>query len=161
VAKIRLVNDKIEMIHTFFHLCIGTTEGRGGFKRNYITMASTRQLKYAKLIQKELSDIFQRDKRGILDNAFITIAEVRVSADLSVAKVYISMMLAKDKPAILERLNDRKRELRGALGEKIGKQVRVIPELIFYIDEVEEKAMRMDELIRNLNIPPADQSSDQ
>jgi ribosome-binding factor A len=148
------------MIHAFFHLCKRTTDTRGRFNSKFTNMASTRQLKYAKLIQKELSDIFQRDKRGILDNTFITIADVRVSADLSVAKIYISMMLAKDKAATIERLNDRKREIRGALGEKIGKQVRVIPELIFYIDEVEEKAMRMDELIRNLNIPPANESSE-
>lgn len=119
-------------------------------------MSSTRQLKYSKLIQKELSDIFQRDKRGILDNAFITIADVKVSPDLSVAKIYISMMLAKDKQGILDKINARKKEVRHALGEKIGKQVRIIPELVFYIDEVEENAQRMDELIKNLHIPPTD-----
>ena len=115
---------------------------------------TTRQNKYARLIQKELSEIFQRDKRGILDNAFITLAEVKVSPDLSVAKVYISMMLEKDKAGILERINARKREIRKALGEKIGKQVRIIPELVFYIDEVEENAQRIEEIIKNLNIPP-------
>jgi ribosome-binding factor A len=114
---------------------------------------STRQLKFAKLIQKEISDIFQRDKRGILDNAFITVADVKVSPDLGVAKIYISMMLAKDKQAILEKIKTRKGEIRKALGDKIRKQVRVIPELIFYLDEVEENAQRMDSLINNLNIP--------
>lgn len=114
---------------------------------------STRQLKFARLIQKEISDIFQRDKRGILDNAFVTIADVRVSPDLGVAKVYVSMMLAKDKQAMLEKINNRKSEIRKALGDKIRKQVRVIPELIFYLDEVEENAQRMDSLIKNLNIP--------
>ena len=114
---------------------------------------STRQLKFAKLIQKEISDIFQRDKRGILDNAFITVADVKVSPDLGVAKIYISMMLAKDKQATLEKIQARKGEIRKALGDKIRKQVRVIPELIFYLDEVEENAQRMDSLINNLNIP--------
>lgn len=116
---------------------------------------STRQQKYAKLIQKELSDIFLKDKRGILENAFITIADVRMSPDLGVAKVYISMLLAKDKERIIENINSRKGEIRKALGNKIGKQVRVIPELIFYKDEVEENATRLDDLIKNLNIPPA------
>lgn len=116
---------------------------------------STRQQKYSRLIQKELSEIFQRDKRGILENTFVTIADVRVSTDLGIAKVYISMMLAKDKQGTLDKINLRKREIRKELGDKIGKQVRVIPELIFYIDEVEENAKRIEDLIKNLHIPPA------
>ena len=115
---------------------------------------TTRQNKYARLIQKELSDIFQRDKKGILENAFITIADVKVSPDLSVAKIYISMLLTKDKEKVLEKINTRKREIRKELGEKIGKQVRIIPELVFFIDEVEENAQRIENLIKNLNIPP-------
>lgn len=114
---------------------------------------TTRQQKFAKMIQKELSDVFQRDKRGILENAFVTIVEVRVSPDLAVAKVYISMMLVKDKTAMLEKIRARKNEIRKALGNKIGKQVRVVPELIFFIDEVEEDAHRMDKLISGLDIP--------
>lgn len=120
---------------------------------------TTRQQKYARLIQKELSEIFQRDKRGILENAFITIAEVKMNPDLSVAKVYISMLLTKEKEKTLENINKHKSELRRALGDKIGKQVRIIPELIFYKDELEENANRMDDLLKNLNIPP-DKKSD-
>ncbi|HTF19144.1 MAG TPA: ribosome-binding factor A, partial [Chryseolinea sp.] len=93
---------------------------------------STRQQKYGRLIQKELSDIFQRDKKGILENAFVTIADVKVNADLSVAKVYISMLLAREKEKVLDNINRHKSELRRALGDKIGKQVRIVPELIFY-----------------------------
>jgi len=115
---------------------------------------STRQQKYSKLIQKELSEIFLRDKRGILDNAFITIADVKISPDLSVARVYISMLLTKDKEKVLESINSRKSEIRKALGNQIGKQVRIIPELVFFKDDVEENATRIDELIKNLNIPP-------
>jgi ribosome-binding factor A len=115
---------------------------------------TTRQQKYARLIQKELGEIFQRDKKGILENAFITLADVKVSPDLSVAKVYISMLLAKDKEKTLEKIIARKREIRKELGDRIGKQVRIIPELVFYIDEVEENAQRIEDLIKNLNIPP-------
>ena len=121
---------------------------------------STRQQKFGRLIQKELSEIFQRDKRGILANTFITISDVNMSADLGVAKVYISMMLAKDKAQTLEKLNRGKGEIRKALGERIRKHVRVIPELIFIIDETEENAFKIEELIKNLNIPPEDKSSD-
>lgn len=119
---------------------------------------STRQQKYGRLMQKELSDIFQRDKRGILDNTFVTISEVSMSPDLSVAKVYVSMMLAKDKAQTLEKLNRGKSEIRKALGERIRKQARVVPELVFIIDETEENAFKIEELIKNLNIPPADKS---
>lgn len=121
---------------------------------------STRQQKYGRLMQKELSDIFQRDKRGILDNTFVTISEVSMSPDLSVAKVYVSMMLAKDKVQTLEKLNRGKSEIRKALGERIRKQARVVPELVFIIDETEENAFRIEELIKNLNIPPADKSQE-
>jgi ribosome-binding factor A len=121
---------------------------------------TTRQQKFSRLIQKELSEIFQRDKKGILDNAFITIADVKMSPDLSVARIFISMMLAKNKQKTLENINLRKKEIRKALGDKIGKQVRIVPELVFQIDEVEENAQRLDDLIKNLNIPPTDKTSE-
>jgi len=114
---------------------------------------TVRQQKYGKLIQKELSDIFLKNKKGFLDNSFITIAEVRMSPDLSVAKVYLSMMLAKDKQAILKNIQVHKSEIRKALGDRIRNQARIIPELVFFIDEVEENAQRMDDLLKNLNIP--------
>jgi len=115
---------------------------------------SIRQQKFGKLILRELSDIFQQDKKGLLGNIFISVADVRMSPDLGVAKVYVSMMLTGDKQAALEKLNHHKREIRHALGNRIRNQARIIPELIFYIDEVEENAMKMDALIRSLNIPP-------
>lgn len=117
-------------------------------------MSSTvRQQKFSRLIQKELSDIFQRDQRGFLGNTFLTIVEVRVSPDLSFAKVYISMLLAKDKKAALQKLDDHKKEIRKALGTRIRNQARIVPELAFFLDEVEEKAEKMDALIKSLNIP--------
>lgn len=115
---------------------------------------STRQQKFSRLIQKELSDIFLRDKRGIFEKTMLTISDVEVSPDLGVASVYLSMLLVKDKQKLLEKINSAKREIRKALGDKIGKQVRIIPELIFYIDETEERAQRIEDIIKNLNIPP-------
>lgn len=117
---------------------------------------TTRQQKFSRLIHKEISDIFQRDKRSILENAFITVADVRISPDLSIARIYISMMLQKDKKAILDKITAHKGEIRKALGDRIRNQARIIPELVFYIDEVEENAKRMDDIINNLNIPPAE-----
>lgn len=115
---------------------------------------TVRQQKFNRLIQKELSEIFQRDKRGILENAFLTVTEVRVSPDLSVAKVYLSMTLAKDKRVLLDKINLRKNEIRKALGDKIRNQARIIPHLVFFIDEIDESATKMDALIDSLKIPP-------
>ena len=119
----------------------------------YLCDMTVRQQKYGKLIQKELSDIFLRDKRSVLDNAFVTIAEVKMSPDLSVAKVFLSMMLAKNKNVVLASINSHKSEIRKALGERIRNQARIVPELIFVIDEVEENAQRIEDLIKSLNIP--------
>src|SRR6266581_4897584 len=119
----------------------------------YLCSMTVRQQKYGRLIQKELSDIFFRDKRSILDNAFITIAEVKMSPDLSVAKVFLSMTLAKNKNVVLASINSHKSEIRKALGDRIRNQARIVPELIFVIDEVEENAQRLEDLIKGLNIP--------
>lgn len=120
---------------------------------------TVRQQKFSRLIQKELSDIFQRDQRGFLEGAFITIMDVRISPDLSVARVYFSMGLVNDKKSLLEKLDAHKKEIRRALGERIRNQARIVPELAFFIDEVEESALRMDDILKNLNIPPADKTS--
>jgi ribosome-binding factor A len=118
---------------------------------------STRQLKYSKLIQKDLSDIFQKNKSGIFSNEFVTIADVRMSPDLSIATVYLSMLLVKDKEALLEKINTHKNEIRRDLGNKIGKQVRIVPDLRFFIDDTEEKAAKIDSLIDSLDIPGIDE----
>ena len=68
------------------------------------------------------------------------------------------MLLAKEKEKTLVKINRHKGEIRKALGDRIGTQVRIIPELIFYKDELEENASRMDDLIKNLNIPQSDKN---
>ncbi|MEP2025328.1 MAG: ribosome-binding factor A [Reichenbachiella sp.] len=126
-------------------------------------MSSTRQLKYAGLIQKDLSELFQRDTRHWFGKAFITITDVEVSPDLSFAKIFISLMMVDDEPAFLELIKSKKSEIRKALGLKIGKQVRVVPDLNFYIDNTQENAQKMEDLLSGLKIPPApeeDESED-
>ena len=117
-------------------------------------MESQRQKKFGRLIHKEISDIFLKDELGIGRNHFFTVMEVRMSPDLGVAKVYVSFMLDKEKQASFELLNSRKNEIRNLLGRRIAKQVRRIPELIFYMDEVEENAARIEDILKNLDIPP-------
>ena len=115
---------------------------------------STRQKKVSRLLQKELGDILQQDKRNVLGNSFVTITQVDISPDLSVAKIYLSMLLVKDREELIQRINHRKKEIRGILGRIIGKQMRIVPEIFFVIDDLQEKASKLDQIIDDLKIPP-------
>jgi ribosome-binding factor A len=117
-------------------------------------MESKRQQKYAKLIQKELGDIFQKESRHLIGKAMITITRVMVSPDLSFAKAYLSFLLA-DPQSTYELINEHKKEIRHHLAKRIGKSVRIIPELAFFPDESASYAQHMDKIISGLNIPPA------
>jgi ribosome-binding factor A len=123
-------------------------------------MESTRQQKYARLIQKELGEIFQRDTKHMFGKAFITITLVKMSPDLGFAKVYLSIFMAEDRDEMLAQINERKSQVRKLLGQRIGKQVRIIPEIAFFIDDTEDHAHKMDSLINSLEIPPADETDD-
>lgn len=120
-------------------------------------MSYTRQLKYAGLIQKDLSEIFQRDVRHLIGNAFVTVTGVEVSPDLGFAKIFISLMMVEDKKRFMTSLDNHKKEIRKALGNKIGKQVRIVPEIAFFLDETQDKAQKIDDLLAGLDIPPEEQ----
>lgn len=121
-------------------------------------MDSKRQQKFSRLIQKELAEIFQRDVKSLFSNVFITVTYVSISPDLSVAKVYLSIMLAPDKEEALRQIKVNTKVIRNALAQKIKKEARVIPELIFYLDNSSEYASKMDKLFNDLDIPPAPKS---
>lgn len=122
---------------------------------------SKRQQKFARLLQKELSEVFQRDIQHLLKNTFVTVANVRMSPDLGVAKIDLSFMLAENPKQLLDNINEHKGEIRGALGRRIGKDVRHIPELVFYLNEGADYASRMDKIISDLHIPPAPEDEDE
>lgn len=124
---------------------------------------SKRQKQFSGLIQKDLSDIFQRSAASLVGTrTFVTVTNVKMSADLSVAKVYLSFMLSDKQQETLDLINLKKGEVRRQLGNRIGKQVRIVPELIFYLDDSADHAARIDEILSNLDIPPEeDQSSDE
>jgi ribosome-binding factor A len=119
-------------------------------------MESKRQQKFARLIQKELGDMFQADTKGLFNGAFITVTTVRVSPDLSIAKVYLSFLNQKDKQGVLEDIEDKNKAIRSELAKRIGKQVRIIPVLQFYLDDTAEYASKIEGLFNNIEIPPSD-----
>ncbi|MFY0687870.1 MAG: 30S ribosome-binding factor RbfA [Cyclobacteriaceae bacterium] len=121
-------------------------------------MESKRQHKYGRMIQKDLGTIFQRDPRHYFGHSLVTVTDVDMSPDLSVARVYFSIFPIKDAEKVMKGLNDHKGEIRKHLGNKIGKQVRKVPELAFFHDDTEEKASQIDNLIDGLEIPKDDPS---
>jgi ribosome-binding factor A len=111
-------------------------------------MDSIRQQKVNSLLKKELSIIFQEESRNLLGGKFITVTQVRVSPDLGLAKVYLSFMAEKEINAALELVKSAGWQIRKNLGSKIGKQVRVIPELHFYIDDSLDYFEEIDRLLK-------------
>jgi ribosome-binding factor A len=117
-------------------------------------MDSSRQKKFSRLIQKELGSIFQQEALNRFDNAFITVADVKITPDLGLARVYLTFLKVPSVAAGLEMVRAQSRYLRGELGHRIGKQARVIPELQFYYDDTLDYAMHIDQVLSKLNIPP-------
>ncbi|PTX22472.1 ribosome-binding factor A [Pontibacter mucosus] len=118
-------------------------------------MESKRQQKFSRLIQKELADIFQREVPHLFGGAYISVSVVRVSPDLGVAKIYLSIMMAKSNEEVLQEVRINAKTIRHQLAQRIKNQVRIIPELIFYLDDTAEYAAKIDKLFENIDIPPA------
>ncbi len=111
-------------------------------------MESTRQHKIARLIQKDLSDIFLRYART-LGGTLISVSEVRVSPDLAIAHVYLSIFPQDKVAATMEKIEENKGKFRGEMGTLERHQLRIIPELNFHIDETIDRMERIDELLHS------------
>jgi|AntRauTorckE6833_2_1112554.scaffolds.fasta_scaffold17548_3 ribosome-binding factor A len=123
--------------------------------------AGSRQKKYSSLLQKDLSEIFQKQMANAFGKSFITITDVEVSPDLSFAKVYLSLMLSDNPDETLEMIRERKSEIRKHLGNRIGKQVRIVPEIAFFMDDTLESANRIDDILSKLDIPPEEKEDEE
>ncbi|GAB3995378.1 30S ribosome-binding factor RbfA [Spirosoma daeguense] len=118
-------------------------------------MESKRQQKVGRQLQRDLSEIFQREVPHLFNGAFITVTNVRVSPDLSVARVYLSFLATKNKDLLLETIQEKGKVIRQHLGERVRHQLRIVPELHFFLDDTSEYADKMDKLFAGLEIPPA------
>ncbi|MBT3417268.1 MAG: 30S ribosome-binding factor RbfA [Flavobacteriales bacterium] len=110
-------------------------------------METKRQKKVSKLIQKELSVIFQKETHQFLGNILVTVTGVRISPDLSVAKAYLSIFPVEKPKDALAILNENKKMFRTLLGNSCRHQLRIVPELIFYLDDSAEYAEEIDRLL--------------
>ena len=110
-------------------------------------METTRQNKIARLLQKELSDIFEKETRrthGII----VSVSKTRISPDLSVCTSYLSIFPSERAAELLDNINANARTLRYELGTRVRHQLRIIPELRFYIDDSLDYIEHIDELLK-------------
>lgn len=110
-------------------------------------MDSTRQQKVARQIQRDLGEIFQRLGKDFSQGKMVTITTVRVSPDLSLAKVYISVFPSENSKDFLEHMQSFIKAIRNELGKRIKNQVRIIPELAFFIDDSQDYVEHIDQLL--------------
>jgi ribosome-binding factor A len=110
-------------------------------------METTRQKKVARLIQKELSDIFLKQAKS-MNGVIVSVTTVRISPDLSIARAYISVFPSEDSTQILENLNANQGSIRFELGNRVRHQLRIIPELKFFVDDSFEYLGHINELLK-------------
>ena len=109
---------------------------------------SIRQEKFSGLLKRELATIFQRESRNLFNGRFITVTIVKVSSDLGLAKIYLSFLGSPDKEKGLEEVKEQKWQIKKMLGQQVGKQLRRIPDLAFYIDDSLDYYQEIDDLLK-------------
>lgn len=109
---------------------------------------STRQQKIASLIQRDISDIFLREAAAFVAGALVSVTKVRVSPDLSFAKVYISVFPFDKSDEVVKNLKTAQSQIRYALGTRVRAQLRIVPELAFYVDDSMEYVEKIERLIK-------------
>ncbi|MDK2908863.1 MAG: ribosome-binding factor [Bacteroidales bacterium] len=110
-------------------------------------MEKTRIQKIGRLIEREMGDLL-RDATPFIGSGMITVTKVNVTPDLQIARVNVSIFGVPDKKAALEQLKTHTKELRFALGLRIRHQVRIIPELQFYLDDSLDYIENIDRLLK-------------
>ena len=109
---------------------------------------STRQLKVARQLQRDLAEIIRSRGMAAFGGAMLTDSEVRISPDLSIAKVYVSVFPSEKQKEVMEVLEAEKKSLRGELGRLVAKQLRIVPELDFYLDTSLDYAEHIEQLLK-------------
>lgn len=109
-------------------------------------MGSIRQNKIETVIKEELSVFLQRNSSEICLGAMVSVTVVRVTSDLSLARVYLSIFAGPEKKVVLDSINENKNKIRREVGNRL-KNLRKIPELSFFIDDSLDYAMEISTLL--------------
>ena len=110
-------------------------------------METTRQNKIARLLQKELSDIFLLQTKS-MPGILISVSAVRISPDMSVARAYLSVFPSEKGEELLKNIESNIKTIRYELGTRVHNQLRIIPKLRFFIDDSLDYIERIDELLK-------------
>lgn len=95
---------------------------------------SNRQRKIAQIIQEDFAELFRKQSAESKQSFLVSVSDVRVTADLGIAKIYLSIFPQEFRKPIMKEIEENKSQYRNFIGQKMGKQVRIIPELNFYLD---------------------------
>lgn len=110
-------------------------------------METTRQNKIARLIQKELSEIF-RLQTSAMHGTLVSVSACRISPDMSICRVYLSVFPSARAEEIVGNINDNQKQVRYDLGTRVRHQLRIIPELKFFVDDSLDYVENIDNLLR-------------
>ncbi len=113
-----------------------------------------RQKQVAGLLNKELSDIFQRLGLNMIDGGMVSIAGVKITPDLFDARIYLSFFKVKDNDAALKKIEEQAHEIKRELTTRVRHQLRSMPKLTFYIDDTLEYAEKIEKLFKEINEAP-------
>jgi ribosome-binding factor A len=111
-------------------------------------MPTIRQIKINKLIQEVLSEVFRQQATDALKGILLTVSEVRVTPDLSIAKIYLSIFPSEIKEKVFKEIKELNPWYRKTLGDKVGKQIRKIPAIHFYLDETLDELEKIEKSLR-------------
>lgn len=111
-------------------------------------MESTRQKKISRLLQKELAEILRQKTPELASGKMITVTIVRVSPDLGIAKIYLSIFPSDNSEETLINIKNHIPRIRKELGGKIRNQMRIVPELVFFSDDSLDYIDNIDSLLK-------------
>ncbi len=118
-------------------------------KRTFAPMTTTRQHKVSRMLQKELGAFFQNQGKDLAAAKMVTVTVVRISPDLSIAKVYLSIFPGEHATEILQDIADRAGMIRSEMGNRLRNQLRHIPSFHFYLDDSLDYIDRIEDLLKN------------
>lgn len=115
---------------------------------------SKRQQRFAGVIQQDLAEMFQREGNSWAPGAFITVTRVRVTPDLSLARIYLSFLNTQTAKEDLQSIKNKSNEIRYKLGVRIKNQARIVPQLEFFLDDTNEYVEQMEKLFEKISKEP-------